>query len=356
MTVPEGQEAEVQMSPVPTSMSEHVVCAVCGMPARTISEKFEGYIEGYLTEILECEGCQARFSGRMDIPDWLYDRIYAQAEAIPGYGRYARYESSVAVAREPLDLLAESEDPYWYVREYLRDCPRPEELRVLELGCGAGYLTFALRQAGVECVGVDISAEAIARARARYGHPDWFQTVAEFHQSNRAVDLVVALELIEHVPEPVTLLKDGLDLLDSNGALLLTTPDRDACRPGEVWASDAPPVHLYWLGRQALQAAAERCGATVEFPRNRPTSADACVPPANRLWPAILTADGIVTEAVRRSMRLDSRLRFHASALLQRLRNSVAPRHWREVKGLDVDSLHPGATLAAVLRRPSTHG
>jgi SAM-dependent methyltransferase len=331
---------------------EMLTCVLCGGSASKISEPFEGYVEGYVIEILECGSCSARFSSRLDVPDWLYDRIYAQAELIPGYGRYARYEAGVTEHRRPLDLLAEAEDPYWHVREYIAAQSAPQALRVVELGCGAGYLTYALRRAGIQCVGVDISAEAISRARTRSGHAEWFQTVEEFQQDRGAVDLVVALELIEHVPDPVAVVRDALAMLGTDGALLLTTPDRDACRPGEVWASDAPPVHLYWLGRRALQAVADRCGAVVEFPLVRPSSSHRPVPAANHLWPAILTADGDVTESVRRSVRLSARLRLHAAAMLWRLATAASPQRTRRVRRLGAAAPEPAATLAAVLRRP----
>jgi SAM-dependent methyltransferase len=338
------------------NMSEgnETACPICGERVVPVSKPFEGYVEGYVTTVLECVGCRARLSSRNDVPTWLYDRIYDQAEVIPGYGRYHRYEAAASKHPAPLDFLAEAEDPYWHVREHLRAQSGTGGLRVVELGCGAGYLTYALRQAGIDCLGVDISAKAIARAQARYGHPEWFQTLEEFNAESGAVDLVVALELIEHVPDPVSLVRQALSMLVAGGALLLTTPDRDACRPGEVWASDAPPVHLFWLGRQALQVVADNCAAAIDFPRPRPLSSSGPVPPVNECWPPVLTAAGDVTPLVSRSVGLAARLRLHASALLRRLSAAAAPPRTRTIEPVVAGAPRPGATLAAVLRRPAT--
>jgi SAM-dependent methyltransferase len=329
-------------------------CPVCAGEAFAVSRPFQGYVEGYETEILQCSGCDVRFSRRLDVPDWLYDRIYAQAELVPGYARYSTYATRVDSDPEPLDLLADAEDPYWHVREHLRSRPSTAGLRVVELGCGAGYLTYALRRAGIECIGVDISAAAIARARTRFGHAEWFQTLEEFTRAEGAADVVVGLEIIEHVPDPTAFLRDALALLAPGGALLITTPDRDACRPGEVWASDSPPVHLFWFGRKALRTMADACGSTVEFAAPRPHTESPSAP-INRLRPPILTADGDVTTVTRRSMGPGARVRLSAAARLWRLHRALVRAETQEITPVGLLASQPGATLAAVLRPAGTH-
>jgi 2-polyprenyl-3-methyl-5-hydroxy-6-metoxy-1,4-benzoquinol methylase len=261
-------------------------CGICGGQAIPISKPFEGYVEGYFTAVLKCGTCQARFSCRKDIPVSLFEQIHAQAQWIPGYARYRRYEFEVIRHPSPREFLATEEEPYWQVRRYLDSLPNSQGVHVLELGCGAGYLTYALRTAGLDCVGVDISAQAIARARALYGHDDWFHPLDEFRPSGRAYDVVIALELIEHVPDPVAFIRDAVAMVKKGGAVIISTPDGDACRPGEIWASDTPHVHLYWLGRQALRAISHACGATIQFLNSPPSKdADTYQQPMNQLWP-----------------------------------------------------------------------
>ncbi len=334
---------------------EHGTCPVCGEVALAASEPFEGYVEGYVTEILGCTGCGVRYSRRRDVPEWLYDRIYEQAEQVPGYQRYSGYAGRVMSDSRPLDFLAGAEEPYWHVREYLRSLGGTSGLRVVELGCGAGYLTYALRAAGIDCLGVDVSAAAIERARLRYGHAEWFTTLEDFTRTEGSADVVIALELVEHVPDPVQFVREATDLLAPGGALLLTTPDADAARPGEVWSSDLPPVHLYWFGRKALSAVAEACGAEAEFAPPRPP-AGAPAPPINHLRPPILGAEGAVTAVTRRSFGLKARLRLAAAARLWRLYRTAARVETQEILVAGPPSPQPGATLAAVLRLSPSHG
>ena len=275
-----------------------------------VSGRFDGYVEGYRVAIVECGRCRLRYADRLDVPETLYESIYRHA-AVPGYDRYARYAGAVMRSPEPLDLLARAELPYRYAADAVRLLPR--DAVVLDLGCGEGYLTYALRQAGYTCVGVDVSQTVVDRARRRFGHDDWFATTDEADFAG--ADLVLALEIIEHVPDPVGFLRDATRYLRPGGAVVATTPNRDASPADAIWDTDLPPVHLLWFGSTAIREVARRAGCDVTFldaPGGRKAPA--------RTWQPLLTADGRPSAAVRRvrglSWRAGNRIsRFLNSSL-----------------------------------------
>ena len=107
--------------------------------------------------------------------------------------------------------------------------------RLLDIACGVGYGThlLAARQPQVACVGVDISADAIATARRGYAGPnvDFVLADAMTFADAAGFDTIVTLETIEHLPDPqafvdriVTLLRPGARLVAS----VPTTPSVDA--------------------------------------------------------------------------------------------------------------------------------
>jgi 2-polyprenyl-6-hydroxyphenyl methylase / 3-demethylubiquinone-9 3-methyltransferase len=112
----------------------------------------------------------------------------------------------------------------------------------LDIGCGGGVLSESLARLGAETIGIDPSHTLIAtaehhadttmdaatRQRLRYQRG---VTVQEFHESNMSpsvgFDIVCCLEVIEHVPDPASLLEAACRLLrPDTGLLFVSTINR----------------------------------------------------------------------------------------------------------------------------------
>lgn len=97
---------------------------------------------------------------------------------------------------------------------------------ILDLGCGEGYMLRALVDAGVdaELWGIDLSAPAIADARARLGDRAHLEVrdARELVDLGRSFDMVMMLEVLEHIPDP----EQMLPILESltHEHLLLSVP------------------------------------------------------------------------------------------------------------------------------------
>lgn len=99
--------------------------------------------------------------------------------------------------------------------------------RVLDLGCGNGSLSHLVAQQGYEVVGVDASAQGIAIARKSF--PDCQFVEADIYdlplaEMAHSFDIVLAVEVIEHLLYPRELVRVAKKCLKPNGNLLLTTP------------------------------------------------------------------------------------------------------------------------------------
>ena len=105
--------------------------------------------------------------------------------------------------------------------------------RILDMGCGTGWLTSILSEFG-EAVGVDLAPEA---ARKRHPHIQFIGAdITNWQSELNRFDVVVSQEVIEHVHDQAGLLGLVRRLLRPGGYLILTTPNARITSHGpEEW-------------------------------------------------------------------------------------------------------------------------
>lgn len=79
--------------------------------------------------------------------------------------------------------------------------------RLLEVGCGAGYLLAEARRRGFEVAGVEPSAQCVEHVRRVYGIPVEQALVEDTRLPEGAWDVVFHVDLLSHFPDPVRALR-----------------------------------------------------------------------------------------------------------------------------------------------------
>lgn len=104
-----------------------------------------------------------------------------------------------------------------------------EGLSVLDLGCGGGILTEALAKKGATTTGLDASLDLInvAKKHAAESHLEiaYDACLVESYE-HEPFDVIVCMEMLEHVPSPLSILKNAARLLKDDGWLFLSTINR----------------------------------------------------------------------------------------------------------------------------------
>lgn len=120
---------------------------------------------------------------------------------------------------------------YWFARRYFAALvrryapPGGPERRLLELGCGLGDL-LGLLQHDFACTGVDLITDAAAQARRRAPRADVLvgDAASCLAGTTTPQSVVVALHVVEHLPDPAQTIRDAYAAMAPGGLLLFATP------------------------------------------------------------------------------------------------------------------------------------
>lgn len=104
-------------------------------------------------------------------------------------------------------------------------------LRLLDIGCGAGLLCEPLSRLGAQVIGIDPSSSNIAAAKlhADKSHLaiDYRCTTVEEIDPRERFDIVLAMEVVEHVTDVGVFLKRCASMLKPNGLMVVSTLNRN---------------------------------------------------------------------------------------------------------------------------------
>lgn len=232
-----------------------MLCPLCGADAALAYAGLAGYQAPDRFDVYDCGVCGAEFSWPMPAGASIYEGIYRNIEKIPGYSRYLSYAENVSKQASPLDYLANKEESYWATAVSLRTLRERsgKQLKVLDVGSGMGYLTYALHRDGFNVKGVDLSREAVEMAESRFGRLFMCSALEDLSGQVQGVDVVILNQLVEHVVDVKGLLENAAKLVSPSGRILVTTPNRSFSRHGAIWETDLPPVHYWWLSEKSFE-------------------------------------------------------------------------------------------------------
>jgi 2-polyprenyl-3-methyl-5-hydroxy-6-metoxy-1,4-benzoquinol methylase len=242
-----------------------MLCQICKNKSMLVCENHPSYIRDKFYSIYFCKHCNTAFVNSIANDATIYDKIYSEAQNIDGYRRYYDYADKIKKKRNPLKYLMSKDSIYDSVINCINQI-NDKKINILEVGCGFGYLTYALIKCGYNAKGIDVSKTAITDAIKRFGEHYYNVDVEKYARTTtERYDIIVATEVIEHVPDVISFLTSLKSLLKHSGKIILTTPNKSAFSSDALWVTDAPPVHLWWFSEQSMIIIGQKIGMSIKY-------------------------------------------------------------------------------------------
>ena len=265
----------------------HCHCPVCGRyPDRLLfSTPDTRFGDRTVRQVYYCSRCETAFLfPRPDEAELaaLYERTYSAEQAALGepppdtfspyrvpsllqgnwYLRPLGYlYKALARASRRLPVPCPSYDDIVFVDE-------PKASAILEIGCFEGRVLDGLRQLGYgNLFGTDFNTKACAVAAAK-GYAIYAGDITRTDWPGRPMDAIVLNQLIEHIGDPVGLLRGLKQRLVPGGRVYLSTPNLDSRwlqHYGPSWSHWHFPFHQFITGQHGIRKIARRAGYEVKW-------------------------------------------------------------------------------------------
>jgi ubiquinone/menaquinone biosynthesis C-methylase UbiE len=205
---------------------QNVFCPACGTDKSHLA-----YRRADQAAVVSCSECGLLYLNPRPLDSSIlsfYDKSYF-AEGGHGSG-YRDYMMEQAIE------MNSGKHPAFLALYLLHRHSVPDGKKILDVGCGGGHLLSLARRAGYSVQGLDLSAHIAAEARSELSIDVFAGDLKDANFAAASFDVVSALEVIEHLTNPVEWLLEIHRILKPSGILLLSTPNAKCAEAyGEQW-------------------------------------------------------------------------------------------------------------------------
>jgi 2-polyprenyl-3-methyl-5-hydroxy-6-metoxy-1,4-benzoquinol methylase len=212
-----------------------------------------------LFEYRNCPNCgqndfEVLFESNMKTDDFnvLFDyrmEGHDSQEGVEGYlvpgkewGRHVKCKNCHLIYMNPMEKVSKTNEYYFKaknthaptIREsYLKTAESQVRLiqkyaigtNLLDIGCAQGFFLYNASKAGYTTKGIEISQDAAEYAIMEFGLDIEAKPFEELRFPENHFDVVTLWQVLEHVPYPLTVLKEVHRILKPGGLLVVSTPD-----------------------------------------------------------------------------------------------------------------------------------
>ena len=237
-----------------TNKSE--TCLLCDQSDHSLVYSFDEIPErkqvGERRDIVKCNTCSLVFCHPRNLEESMLD-IYEN-------NYWQDYQTTVG----EMDIKDRVNDFKFISKEridFIKDITGKSSGKFLDVGCSQGFLVSAAQQAGFDSYGIDLNETDIKEGIETYGVKLTKTLLHDYNNTN--FDVICSFNVIEHVSDPIQLLKEKVKRLNDGGVIVVGTHDIE-CETHKKekvdWKHIIPNEHLYYVSIETMDALAELVG------------------------------------------------------------------------------------------------
>jgi SAM-dependent methyltransferase len=155
------------------------------------------------------------------------------------------------------------EDIYWLIMSQKHNSVVNS---MLEIGSNIGFFANFIKKKGIAIETVEMNNELRYFQQNVYGitSVESLDTIG----SNKKFDVIILMDVLEHIPGPVDFLMKTTEYLSKDGIIFLQFPNKNSLAAklaGEKWGWWSAPDHLYHFSDLAVSVLARRSGLTIQY-------------------------------------------------------------------------------------------
>ncbi len=236
-------------TPISASLQRPTFCPLCG-PDKPIKRTF--YRSDHL--LVACGGCGIVYLH--DLPKEVDDQFYQDVTTKKTNEDAIEYWSFPANFTKYQPIFNQFFAQRW---QWIQQA-KPDVQSLLDVGCGYGFFLHYMQSRLPITHGLELDPNVAEFARSHFGLSVDSLRIEAF-QPETQFDCIVLCDVLEHLPDPVMILKRCRDLLTPGGLLFLQVPNLIGFKLplAHSWGL---PHHIWQFGPENLNRLVAHCGLT----------------------------------------------------------------------------------------------
>jgi SAM-dependent methyltransferase len=168
-----------------------------------ISEEFNSKFAIY-----ECEDCRTKRTYPFLTDEQLSN--YYTEEEILGAGKYKKWRKK-----------------YKYIHDWINNKIDTYEIKIVEIGSNSGnLLRYFKEHSNCDVLGIELSSQCKKYSEEINNVPVFDDLISKLNLKRQIkADLIIMVHLFEHIPDPITFLKEASSILNDNGYAYIEIPN-----------------------------------------------------------------------------------------------------------------------------------